>query len=335
MAKRIDWETRIGRRLRLRDLHAFYAVAQAGSMAKAAAQLGVSQPAVSEVIADLEQTLRVRLFDRNPRGVEPTIYGRSLLARTLTVFDELKQGVRDLEFLADPTAGEVRIGCPESIAAAFLPPVLLRFMEEHPGIVVDVKQVVTPTLELPELRARALDFVIARIGTSPVPKLSDDLDLEILFEDELVLAAGLQSRWARRRKLELAELISAPWLLTAADTWNLLRVEEAFQASRLNMPKVTLTTFSVHLKTYLLAARDFVTALPRSVVELNAARFGLKVLPVQLPNRPWPVAIVTLKNRTLSPVVQLFIEHLRAFTKTKALGLRSGKVDDGQRRGAI
>jgi len=332
MAKGIDWETRIGRRLRLRDLHAFFVVAQAGSMAKAAAQLGVSQPAVSEVIADLEQTLRVRLFDRSPRGVEPTIYGRSLLARTSTVFDELKQGVRDLEFLADPTAGEVRIGCPESISASFLPPVLLRFMEEHPGIVVDVKQVVTPTLELPELRARTLDFVVARVVTSPVPKLSDDLDLEVLFEDELVLAAGLQSRWARRRKLELAELVSANWLLTSADTWNLLRVEEAFRASRLDMPKVILTTFSVHLRTHLLAARDFVTALPRSVVELNAARFGLKMLPVQLPNRPWPVAIVTLKNRTLSPVVQLFIEHLRAFTKAM---IRPGGVDDGQRRSAI
>jgi DNA-binding transcriptional LysR family regulator len=114
--KRIDWETQIGRRLRLRDLHVFFTVARCGSMARAAAELGVSQPTVSEVIADLEHTYAVRLFDRSPRGVAPTIYGDALLKRSIVVFDELKQSGRDIEFLADPTTGEVRIGCVQSSA---------------------------------------------------------------------------------------------------------------------------------------------------------------------------------------------------------------------------
>lgn len=113
MAPKIDWESQIGRRLRFRDLHVLFTVVQNGSMAKAAAQLGVSQPSVSEVMADLEHTLGVRLLDRSPQGIEPTIYAHALLKRSRIAFDELKQGIRDIEYLSDPTVGKLRIGCPE------------------------------------------------------------------------------------------------------------------------------------------------------------------------------------------------------------------------------
>ena len=105
MAKIVDWDDHIGRRLRLRDLRVFFAVVQSGTLAKAATQLRVSQPAVSQVIADLEHALGVKLFDRSSRGVEPTVYARALLVRGRSAFDELRQGIRDIEFLADPTAG--------------------------------------------------------------------------------------------------------------------------------------------------------------------------------------------------------------------------------------
>ena len=108
MAKGIDWDRQIGRRLKLRDLHVFLTVAQRGSMAKAAAELGVAQPVVSAVIAGLEHAVGVRLFDRSSRGVEPTLFGRALLKGGAVAFDELKQTVKQIEFLADPTVGEVR-----------------------------------------------------------------------------------------------------------------------------------------------------------------------------------------------------------------------------------
>src|SRR5215475_317367 len=119
-----DWESRIGRRLKLRDLHILSTVVQWGSMAKGASHLGMSQPAVSEAIASLENALQVRLLDRSSRGVEATVYARALLKRGHVVFDELKQGIRDIEFLADPTVGEVRIGCPESMVAGFVPAII-------------------------------------------------------------------------------------------------------------------------------------------------------------------------------------------------------------------
>src|SRR6266567_1333878 len=100
---------RIGRRMKLHDLHVLMAVVQAGSMNKAATLLNTGQSAISRSIAELERTVGVRLVDRNPQGVEPTQYGRALLDGGAAAFDGLRRAVKTIEFLADPTAGEVRI----------------------------------------------------------------------------------------------------------------------------------------------------------------------------------------------------------------------------------
>src|SRR5216684_3623278 len=138
MVRKIDWESQIGRRLKLRDLHVFSTVVERGSMAKAAQHLGVSQPAVSEVIADLEHALGVRLLDRSPQGIEPTIYASALLKRSRVAFDELKQGIRDIESLADPAVGELWIGCPESISSSILPVIIQRVSQQYPRVVPNV-----------------------------------------------------------------------------------------------------------------------------------------------------------------------------------------------------
>src|SRR5215475_7807745 len=223
-------DNRIGRRLRFHDLQVFFSVVQCGSMAKAAKELGVTQPAVSEVVAGLEHTFGVQLFDRSPQGVEPTIYGRALIKRGLAAFDELKQGIRDIEFLSDPTKGDVRIGCAESIAAAVLPPMVGTFCDEYPGIALTIDNVPTPTLELPELHARKLDVVLARLSRPHVDDpFGDDLNIEMLFDDEAIIAAGANSRWARRRKIDLAELLEASWVGTSRQTLTTIRVEQAFR----------------------------------------------------------------------------------------------------------
>lgn len=315
MARKIDWESHVGRRLKLRDLHVFMTVVQRGSMAKAAEHLGVSQPAVSEILGGLEHTVGVRLLDRGPRGVQPTTYGREMLERSLAAFDELKQGIRTIEFMADARVGEIRVGCAESVGSAILPPIMQRFSQQYPGMAVEVLQLVTPTLELPELFDRSLDVVLARV-VRPLAEESEELNIEVLFHDELVIAAGAHSKWADHRKIDLAELVNEPWILTPSNSWNHKILSEAFRARGLAMPRACLTTFSLHLRANLLAMDRFITSFPSSVLRFNAERFLLKALPVDLPVRPWPIALVTLKNRTLNPVVQIFIDHVRAFTRT-------------------
>jgi DNA-binding transcriptional LysR family regulator len=322
MLRKIDWESQIGRRLRLRDLHVFHTVVQHRSMAKAAVQLGVSQPAVSEVIADLEHALGVRLLDRSPQGIEPTMYGDALLKRSIAVFDELKQSVRDIEHLADPTTGEIRIACPLAIAFTVIPHVFERFVKKYPRVVLHFDEVASAsaTRDFRDLRDRKYDLILGREWPlrAEDPPL-DDLNIEFLFDDQLAIAAGPHSKLAaRRRKMNLAELVDEPWIMQAPHTWNYRILAEACRASGLAMPRASLVTLSMSVITHFLAYGQFITAMPRSAAQFKS----LNVLPVDLPVRPWPVNIVTLKNRTLSPVAERFVECAREFTRP----MREGRM---------
>ena len=198
MSIKLDTDSQIGRRLTLRDLHLFFTVVQHGSMAKAAALLGVSQPSVSEAITDLEHTLGVRLFDRRPRGVECTMYGDALLKRTRAVFDELRQGIKDIEFLADPAGGELRIGCAAAALATFLRPIIQEFSDAYPGVVLRIVEL--PAATYFGLRERMHDLLLEWCVTPTSNDiLGSDVSVEHLFHDYRVVVAGPQSRWARRR----------------------------------------------------------------------------------------------------------------------------------------
>jgi molybdate transport repressor ModE-like protein len=311
MTHPVDSARRISRRLKLRGLHVLAVVDQHGSMAKAARELGMAQPSVSEVISDMEAQLGVMLLDRSPQGVHTTRYGRTLLRRAHVAFDELNQAVTEIQYLTDPSVGEVRFSCPESISASLLPSVIAEFASHHPGIALQVDQGPTLTMDLPELQERKLDFIIARIN-KPLEqdRFRDDVALEILFNDELVLVAGKASRWARKRKLSLADLAGAPWIRTSPGSWGDTVVDEMFRSAKLPPPRAVLSTLSVNLRNHLLSSGDFVTVVPKSVFALNAARFDLRMLPLRLP-RPWPVFLVTLRNRTVSPQAALFLGVLR------------------------
>jgi DNA-binding transcriptional LysR family regulator len=308
----VDKVERVERRLKLHDVRVLMTVVQAGGMRKAAAQLGTSQPAISRSIADLEHALGVRLLDRGSRGIEPTAYGRALIRRGVAVFDELRQGVRDIEFLADPTAGELRIGCSESLAAGPVLAVIDRLIRRHPRIVFHILTIAGPPLYR-DLRERNVEIAISLVSGA---EAGADVLVENLFVDNyFVIVAGSQSPWANRRKIELAELVNEAWTLLPSDSVASAVVVEAFRARGLEPPRTTVITPSLNLRNTLLATGRFLTVLPRFALLLPSARPSLKVLPVEFPNAPRATAILTLRNRTLSPLAEIFIETLRAVVK--------------------
>jgi DNA-binding transcriptional LysR family regulator len=176
----MDWADRVGRRVKLRDLHILLAVAECGSMAKASSQLSVSHPVVSKTIAELERTLGVQLLDRSSQGVEITTHGEALLNCGVTVFNEMRRGLKLLEALSDPASGEVRIGCPEITMAGLLPAIVERFFQQYPRIRLQVVLAQTAMLQFRELRERNIDLLIGRL---PQELSADDLVSEILFDE--------------------------------------------------------------------------------------------------------------------------------------------------------
>jgi DNA-binding transcriptional LysR family regulator len=117
MESAVEWNSRIGKRIKLRDLQILQAAAAAGSMMKAASDLAITQPAVSYAIGEIEHALGVPLLERTSQGVTPTIYGRALLERSAVVFNELRQGINEIKSLADPAVGELRIGTTPPMSA--------------------------------------------------------------------------------------------------------------------------------------------------------------------------------------------------------------------------
>ena len=305
---------RIGRRMKLHDLHVLMAVAQAGSMSRAAQLLNTTQPAISRSIADLERAIGVRLLDRRRYGIELTEHGRAMRDGGLAMFDELRQAVKNIEFLSDPTAGEVRIGTTPPLAASFVSAVIDRLSRRHPRIVFHV---VTEASEAQRrnLSERSVDLLIFR-RTSVFT--DEQVSFERLYESPYIVAAGAKSPWVRRRRIELAELMGESWALPPPVGALGSFVADAFRAGGFDFPRATVVAIAHELAINLARTGRYLTILPEFLLQFPSQHPFIKKLPVELPIASAPIGIITLKNRAPSPVVQRFIDCAREVAKPLA-----------------
>ena len=283
---------RVGRRMKLHDLHVLMGVVQAGGMRKAAKLLNTTQSAVSRSIADLEHTIGVSLLDRSALGIEPTRYGRALLKRAVAVFDELKQGVQDIEFLANPEAGELLIGSGSAFAEGFVLAVIDRLSKQYPRVVYHLMPGALLAL-YDQLRERRIELACS--GSSRLDP-QDDIDAEVLFEEPLVVAASAENPWVRRRKVNLADLVKEPWTWSPPGTVNYGLVVEAFRACGLDLPRAAVYTDAINVRNRLAATRGFLTVVPASMLAFPTQHELLRRLPVELPTTRRQMGILTLKN---------------------------------------
>lgn len=301
---------RIGRRVKLHDVHVLMAVVQSGSMSRAAALLNTGQPAISRSIAELEQALGVRVLERNRDGVKPTEYGRALLDGGTKVFDDLRQTVKNIEFLADPTVGEVAIGGNPFLVATFIATAVERLSCQYPRMVFRLAPGNVRALHR-ELIDRNVDVLVTRrFG----PLADEHLHFEPLFDDSYSIVVGTEHPLARRRKVELAELMDEPWVLPPPDGPLGSIAMQAFRASGLNYPH-TAVIGPAEVRASLLAGGRFISIVPNSGLKFSRRQLNLTVLPVKASFGTVQVGIVTLKNRAISPVARLFIDSCRALAQ--------------------
>jgi DNA-binding transcriptional LysR family regulator len=284
------------------------AVVQAGSMSKAAALLNTGQPAISRSIRELEQALGVRLLDRNRQGVKPTAYGHALLDGGTAVFDDLRQTVKSISNLADPTVGEVAVGCNPFLAASFVATVIDRLSRRYPRAVFRLTPAYVETL-YHELIERNVDFLIARRSGSLAT--DERLDYEFLFDDIYGVTVNEKNPWARRRSINLAELVKEAWTLPPPESTTGSVAMAAFRTIGFDYPRTTVIAEPVDVRTRLLGTGRFITIFPQSVFRFSALRRELKVLPVKQSFRRVSVGIITLKGRSTNPLARQFIEGVR------------------------
>jgi DNA-binding transcriptional LysR family regulator len=309
----MQWADSIGRRIKLRDLRVLLAVAEARSISRAAELLAISHPVVSRTISELEQTLGARLFDRSSQGVSLTMHGQAFLECGVAVFDDLRSGVQRLEFLSDPTSGEVRVGSYDVMMAGFIPTIIDALARQHRKMTFYSIQGDYPYLRT-LLRERKVDAIVSR--RAEVTAADKDLATEVLFRDPLLVVAGPRSPWSGRRKISWAEVLNEPWIMPEPGSTIGVLLAKGLRSIGLEPPKLTVMSNSIPLRNRLLATGRYLSVLPRSMLQLGAQHPKVRVLPIKLPEIVQPIELITLKDRTLSPTAHLFIERAREIART-------------------
>jgi DNA-binding transcriptional LysR family regulator len=276
-------------------------------MRKAAAVLNTNQPSVSRTISGLEDLFGVSLLDRLPHGVALTAYGRAVLQGSMAIFDDLGQTLRMVDHLADPDGGDLRIGCIPPLAPSFVSATIDRFARHRPRVVFDLTTDLVETLHA-RLIERSLDLVFAaRIG----PFVCPEINFEPLFDNECVIAAGLDNPWARRRKIELSDLVDERWTMPPPDRMIGSIFLEVFRANGLDYPHVSVLTSQIDVRISLLLTGRYLSMFNPITLQLPRKSVPLKVLPINFQFRAAPMGIMTLPTRSLTPVAQHFIECAR------------------------
>lgn len=319
---------RARRRVKLRDLETLAAVVQSGGMRKAAEALHVTQPAISKAIRQLEDALGLRLLERGRHGTAPTPFGTALARRTAAVFDELLNALRELDHLADPERGEVRLGCMETLHAGLVGATVGRMLAQYPRMRIVLESGQSPDLISHFLQGRLVDFVVARPLLMPLPQ---GVHGEPLFHDRMKVAVGPGNPLARRRRIELDELADARWILSRNETMPGTPLALAFEARGLPFPSRVVSSGSLHLRANLLADGPYLTLVPHSLLPFARYRETFRVLPIELPDWHVPTMILTVQGRSLGPAAMLFLDRLRPMARP----LAHAKPTPSRRRAAV
>ena len=298
-------------RLKLRDLQMLQALAEAGSMAAAAEQLALSQPAISKAMSEMEHDLGAQLLDRSSRGVVLTESGRVLLERGRVILDEVRLGITEIDHLSDPTQGDVRIGTGDP-ATVVLSEIINALSRRYPRITYQI-QVAEPTTLMRGLRDRKLDVLVTRwVATGD----DDDMKAEILYQSPLVVMADHRHRLLRRKPISLADLMNEPWIHSPSDSLLGRSVNAVFSRNKLVFPAAAVTTSSIYMRLNLLATGRFLSILPVTMLRHPSNRAWLRALPIDLGDETGSAACITLKKRRPAGAVMLFVEESRAVCKT-------------------
>jgi DNA-binding transcriptional LysR family regulator len=297
--------------IKLRQLHHFLAVIELGSLRRAAKELGISEPALSKSLQQLEEVLGVPLLDRGPRGMKPTVYGESLIAHARVVRNELEQAVVDLGEMQGLARGLIRVGTGPTSAMVELPRALARFRALYPEIRTIVREGLLSDL-MPAIVQGELDFAVVAITGEPIDA---DLVQETLVENGLGIIARADHPLAGKHGLAPADLADLPWLLPPSSDLTRVAFDTIWERTGLKPLTPLAETASVLFSLSCVRESDAVAFLPSSVIELDGGRRDFVQLDVRGFNLQRQLGIVRRGRTTLPPAARILIRELQAVSR--------------------
>jgi LysR family pca operon transcriptional activator len=296
-------------RLRIRQLQVIVAIADQRSLLAASRTLGISQPALSKTLQEIEAVLGVRIFERVSRGVVPNAYGQAILIRARTVLTELNRIGDDLAQVAQQSAGTVVIGALPTAAAGILPATLARLRSRHPRLGVKVMQDRTHDL-LPVLESGGLDVIVGRLYPPHTP---DDFQREVLYEEPVSILAraghpilGLDTDCS-------GALADYDLVLPCLEQRMGQEVDQVLTSFGDRLPKPLLRASSLSFIRELVLSGDVLAILPRLTMAGDLLRGTIRVVPVDIRTPPRPAGLITLRHRARSPGLKALESSLREY----------------------
>ena len=295
-------------RVSIRQLRLVMAIVEGGSMVRAAEAIGLTQPAVTKAVRDLERDLGVELFARGNRGVTPTVYGEALVRHARCVLAQLVHAAEEIDDLAHGIGGRVAVGTLLAASARLLPRAITRLRIERPRVIVDVVEGTNDRLQ-PMLLHGDLDMVVGRLSEF---RHRAGVHQESLYDEEIVILSRPGHPLALDEHLRLADLRSADWILPPPETTLRRQLEKAFFDAALEPPRCAVQSVSLLTNRRLLHETDLIGAWPRGVAADDLAAGRLISLPVRLNEILGPVGVSTRKSARLSPAAQALLSMLHA-----------------------
>lgn len=298
---------RWGQRVKLQHLRTVLAVAHNASLMRAAEELGLTQPAITKILHELEDELGVQLFVRTSRGTHCTPFGSILAEHARLVFAQLDQAADDLHDTREGLSGRIVVGALIAGAASILPRALARLQHERPGVRVTIIEGTYDYL-IPLLRQGALDLIAGRL---PAHKYREGLEVEALHQERIALLVRPGHPALALRAPGLAELRAWPWILPLPDTTLRQIIEAAFHDLNLDLPQAPCESVSVVSNRRLILETDCICAFPWQVVEPDVEAGLLARIDAGLELSFGPVGISRRKAGLPSRAAEALIAALR------------------------
>ena len=295
-------------RLRLRQLRLMLALAELGSLRRAADHIGMTQPAATKMLHEAEDLLGVELFERLPRGMRATPFGETVIYYARMVFAEISGMREELVSLESGNLGRVTVGVIPALASGLLTRTIATLKRSHPRLSMSI-QVDTSDVLVQALLQDQLDIVLGRI---PAGARGEDLLFDGLGEEALCVIAGAQHPLAKAERLEWADLQSMTWVLQQHPSPMRAIVNQVFHDARVDIPGSIVETTSMMTLLSLVQKTDMIGSIPVSVVEEYPGRHLLAVLPINFESRLPPYGLIRRRQRLLSSAMQAFMAAVKA-----------------------
>jgi DNA-binding transcriptional LysR family regulator len=296
-------------RLRLRHLHLVVAIWEHGSLRRASEEIGMTQPAATKALQELEDLLGATLFERHARGIDPTVFGEAVIRYARVVFADLGTLREELVAIDSGNVGAVRLGSVMASSPDLLTSTIIALKQAHPRLRMTV-QVDTSDVLVHALQQDQLDLVIGRI---PNGWPADDLTFETLAEEPLTLVARPHHpATARTMPIRFSELAGYPWIVQPHPSPMREVIDQTFRDNRVASPENTIETSSILTTLSLLLAADMIAVLPASVARHYQEQGMLAVVPARLRGRLAPYGLILRSNRRAAPATQIVIDAIRS-----------------------